>query len=55
MSDEELRQKIREGMTSFAHAFNLPAAALLDNVDQYFQPYHGEFKNEKLPAKSLQE
>lgn len=55
MNNKELQQKVREGMASFALAFNLPTSTLLDNVDYYFNPSQGETENERLSSKQLQE
>lgn len=55
MSDEQLRQKVREGMASFARAFSLPASTLLGNVDLYFNRSQGELKHERLQSETIQE
>ncbi len=55
MGDEQLRKKVREGMNGFARAFNLPEAALLDNVDYFLNLFHGEAVNERLSSEPLQD
>jgi hypothetical protein len=54
MNDEQLKQKIKEGMLSFAQGVGLPASALLNNVDFYFNA-NMETKDERLSKERLQD
>lgn len=53
IDSEKVQVMVKESMSSFAKMFGLPVSTLLDNVDRFSN--QGEYRNERLPSKQLQE
>ncbi len=53
IDSRKVQVMVKESMSSFAKMFGLPVSALLDNVDYYSN--QGDYDNERLPSKQLQE
>ncbi len=53
IDSEKVQVMVKESMSSFAKMFGLPVSILLDNVDRFSN--QGEYRNERLPSKQLQE